>query len=246
MDLRLSAPNGLPALLVVDANDQAREKVAAALIRRFGADYRVMTAGSAASGLGSLDQLAAEGIDLGLVAANYRLPGTDGIEFLAQAHVRHPAASRALLIDMDKRGTRIPFGELDALQRATALGRIDFWLVNGWQSPEELLYPRVQEALSEWTRLNRPQHEVIRIVDRADRRRRAVLHLRRCPHPVGRAGRRHARQLDQRPRASRIGGLTLAPRCENRMRPQPGLDSAGATLPHRIHGRHAFVGPARP
>ena len=138
--------------------------LASALVRRFGADYRVMTADSAASGLRSLDQLAAEGVDLGLVAADYRLPGTDGIEFLAQAHIRHPAASRALLIDMDTRGTRIPFGELEALQRATALGRIDFWLVKGWQSPEELLYPRVQEALSEWTRINRPQHEVIRIV----------------------------------------------------------------------------------
>jgi thioredoxin reductase (NADPH) len=164
MDLRLSTPNGPPALLVVDADDEARENVASALIRRFGADYQVKTADSAASGLRSLDQLAAEGVDLGLVAADYRLPGTDGIEFLAQAHIRHPAASRALLIDMDTRGTRIPFGELVALQRATALGRIDFWLVNGWQSPEELLYPRVQEALSEWTRINRPQHEVIRIV----------------------------------------------------------------------------------
>lgn len=164
MDLRLSTPNGLPALLVVDAEDVARENLASALVRRFGADYRVMTADSAASGLRSLDQLAAEGVDLGLVAADYRLPGTDGIEFLAQAHIRHPAASRALLVDMDTRGTRIPFGDLEALQRATALGRIDFWLVNGWQSPEELLYPRVQEALSEWTRINRPQHEVIRIV----------------------------------------------------------------------------------
>jgi thioredoxin reductase (NADPH) len=65
---------------------------------------------------------------------------------------------------MDKRGTRIPFGALEALQRATALGRIDFWVVKGWVAPEELLYPQIQEALTTWTRANRPRHEVMRIV----------------------------------------------------------------------------------
>jgi hypothetical protein len=33
---------------------------------------------------------------------------------------------RGLLLAMDRRGTRIPFGVLGELQRATALGRIDF------------------------------------------------------------------------------------------------------------------------
>jgi thioredoxin reductase (NADPH) len=65
---------------------------------------------------------------------------------------------------MDRRGTRIPFGELQSLQRATALGRIDFWAVKGWAAPEELLYPQIQEALSAWTRANRPRHEVVRVV----------------------------------------------------------------------------------
>ena len=65
---------------------------------------------------------------------------------------------------MDQRGTRIPFGELASLQRATALGRIDFWVVKGWDAPEELLYPQVQEALTAWTRANRPRHEVLRVV----------------------------------------------------------------------------------
>jgi thioredoxin reductase (NADPH) len=40
------------------------------------------------------------------------------------------------------------------LQRATALNRIDFWVVKGGFSPEEWLYLRVQEALS--TPGNRP------------------------------------------------------------------------------------------
>src|SRR6185503_14736373 len=87
-----------------------------------------------------------------------------GIPFLERAHVRHPHASRVLLVAMDRRGTRIPFDSLAQLKRATALNRIDFWVVKGGFSPEEWLYLRVQEALSTWTRLHGVHHEVLRIV----------------------------------------------------------------------------------
>jgi thioredoxin reductase (NADPH) len=83
---------------------------------------------------------------------------------LERAHALHPGAGRALLLAMDRRGTRIPFGELPALQRATALGRIDFTILKGWVTPEEWLYPDVQAALSAWTTAHRPHHEVLRVV----------------------------------------------------------------------------------
>jgi thioredoxin reductase (NADPH) len=54
--------------------------------------------------------------------------------------------------------------ELATLQQATALGRMDFWIVKGWVTPEEWLYPQVQEALSAWTIAHRPHHVVYRIV----------------------------------------------------------------------------------
>ncbi len=69
-----------------------------------------------------------------------------------------------LLVAMDRHHTRIPFTELAALQRAIALGRIDFWVVKGWVTPEEWLDPQVQEALSAWTITHRPHHVVYRIV----------------------------------------------------------------------------------
>jgi thioredoxin reductase (NADPH) len=151
-------------LFVVDADEEARVAAESTLRRRFGADYRVLTAASAAAGLDALERLAQRGDKVALVAADLRLPGTDGIAFLEWARTLYPGASRALLVAMDRRGTRIPFGELEQLQRATALGRIDFWVVKGWDSPEELLYPHVQEALTAWTRANRPRHEVVRVV----------------------------------------------------------------------------------
>jgi thioredoxin reductase (NADPH) len=122
---------GLPVLVIVDADGEACVAVEVALRRRFGADYHVLTADSARSGLDVLTQLARHGDAVALIATDLHLPEMDGVAFLEQAHTVHRCAMRALLVGMDQRGTRIPFGSLHALQRATALGRIDFWVLKG-------------------------------------------------------------------------------------------------------------------
>ena len=153
-----------PVLLVVDADPRARAETESALARRFGADYLVQSADSASVGLADLEQLARAGAPVALVAADLHLPGMGGIDFLARAHQLHRDASRVLLVAMDRHRTRIPFTELATLQRATALGRIDTFVMKGWVTPEEWLYPQVQEALTAWTLAHRPRHVVYRIV----------------------------------------------------------------------------------
>jgi thioredoxin reductase (NADPH) len=155
---------GLPVIFIVDPDQAARESVESALLRRFSADYQVLTANSAEAGIETLERLARQAEEVALVAVDPQLPDLEGVEFLERARALHRSASRALLVAMDRRGTRIPFGILDSLQRATVLGRIDFWFVKGWDAPEELLYPYVQEALTAWTRANHPRHEVVRVV----------------------------------------------------------------------------------
>ena len=159
-----AAAPGLPALLIVDADAQARAATESALARRFGADYHILTADAPQAGLDILEGLADRGEQVALVAADLHLAGVDGVEFLERAHLLHRDASRVLLVAMDRYHTRIPFTELATLQRATALGRIDFFVVKGWVTPEEWLYPQVQEALSAWTLAHRPHHVVYRIV----------------------------------------------------------------------------------
>jgi thioredoxin reductase (NADPH) len=156
---RMSEP-AVPVLVIVDADVEARKTTEEALVRRFGPDYRVIAADSATTGLAALDELVDQGEDVALVAADLRLPGTDGVDFLERAHELHKGASRVLLLAMDDYHTRIPFTQVETLQRATALGRIDFWLVKGWVTPEEWLYPQVQEALSAWTIAHRAHHVV--------------------------------------------------------------------------------------
>jgi thioredoxin reductase (NADPH) len=155
----------LPVLFVVDADPEARERITAALTRRFGADYEVRAASRESEGLAALEQLARDGVPVALIAADLGLTGDEGgLRFFERAHASHPHASRVLLVAMDRRGTRIPFDSLAALKHASALNRIDFWVVKGGFSPEEWLYLRVQEALSTWTRFHGAHHEVFRIV----------------------------------------------------------------------------------
>ena len=153
-----------PVLFVIDDDASDLEALERLLCQRYGASYRVIAERSPEVGLQLLDQMAQRGDDVALVVAGLRLPGMDGTEFLEHARALHRCATRALLVDMDNRWTRIPFGALDALQRASALARIDFWIVKGWVAPEELVYPKIQEALTAWTRTNRPSHEVLRVV----------------------------------------------------------------------------------
>jgi thioredoxin reductase (NADPH) len=156
--------SGSAVLFVADGDLAARDAFESALLRRFGADYRVVTAGTAADGLRTLQQLAQDGDDVAIVAADVHLPEMDAVEFLQRAYALHPRSSRVLLVPMDRYHTRVPFSELPVIQRATALGRIDFFILKGWVTPEEWLYPQVQQALTAWTIAHRPRHLVYRVV----------------------------------------------------------------------------------
>jgi thioredoxin reductase (NADPH) len=125
-----------PGLLVIDSDQLELATFERALRRRYGADYRVMAERSPEAGLDLLGRLARRGQDVALVAADLRLPGMHGVEVLERARELHRGVVRALLVAMDKYHTRIPFTELEALRRATALGRIDFWIVKGWVTPK--------------------------------------------------------------------------------------------------------------
>jgi thioredoxin reductase (NADPH) len=153
-----------PVLLIVDPDPEDRQTTATALTRRFSPDYRITTADSATAGLKSLRRLTDLGEQVALIAAELRLPDSDGVAFLEQAAALHRGIARVLLTAMDEHHTRIPFTELPVLQRAIALGQIDFFLVKGWVNPEEWLYPQIQEALTAWSTGHRTGHVVYRIV----------------------------------------------------------------------------------
>ena len=106
------AASHTPVLFVADGDVHDRDVLEAALVRRFGADYRVVTAATAAEGLQALQHLAQDGDDVAIVAADVHLPEMDAVEFLQQACALHPRSSRVLLMPMDRYHTQLPFSEL--------------------------------------------------------------------------------------------------------------------------------------
>jgi thioredoxin reductase (NADPH) len=156
-----------------------------------------------------------------LVAADLHLPDGDGVDFLERAAGVHRGVARILLFDPDDFHTSIPFRELDALQRASALGRLDGWLVKGWVNPEESLYPQAQEALRAWSTARQPRHLVYRMIgeqwDRHSHDLRDALTVNGVPfafHPKDSdSGRQlvsdHGVDLDRLPALIRHDGTVL-------------------------------------
>jgi len=158
---REEARSDAPVLLVIDDTPDDLRLVGRALERRFFNDYRVIASATASDALATLERLARDGAAVALVAVALRAAG-EAVDLLRRAHALHSGAGRALLVEMGDasrhgRGT-------DALLRGMALGEVDFSILKGWVSPEEWLYPQVQESLSAWANAHRPRHEHFRIV----------------------------------------------------------------------------------
>jgi thioredoxin reductase (NADPH) len=96
-----------------------------------------------------LEDLRAEHAEVAVVLADQWLPGVSGTDLLAHVGDVHPEAKRGLLIrwgDWADRSTA------DAVLRAMALGRIDYYVLKPWRSPDELFHRTVAELVHEWSR----------------------------------------------------------------------------------------------
>lgn len=148
-----------PVILAVVSDEQIHDALARDLARRFGADYRVIVADSAATGLAPLRAMRETDDEVAIVISAQQLPEMTGIAFLDQVDELHSGARRGLLV------TPGPAGMEEPIRHAMLLGHLDFQIAAPWDSPEEWLYPTVTDALSAWTTLHHPRYEAVTIVD---------------------------------------------------------------------------------
>lgn len=148
-----------PVLLVVDDDADALDNVGRQLRGRYGDDYRVVCESSAEAATDALEGFATAGEDVAVVLSDLWMPETTGTEFLTGAHLLHPTAKRALLVEREDRTVREP------ILRAMALGRIDYYVTKPSPlSPDEQFHRVIAEFLDEWTSANRPGFVAVRIV----------------------------------------------------------------------------------
>ena len=135
------APVRRPALLVVDDEPPVLRAVQRDLRTRFGADYRVLRAGSGSEAADTLRELRKRGEPLALVLADQRMPGMTGVELLEEARGLFPKAKRALLT---------AYADTDAAIAAINRAQIDYYLQKPWDPPEERLFPTLEDLLGDW------------------------------------------------------------------------------------------------
>ncbi len=140
-----------PVLLTVDDDPGVSRAVARDLRRRYGENYRVVRAESAAQALEALRELKLRGEPVAAMLADYRMPQMNGIEFLEEAMDLFPLARRALLT---------AYADTDAAIQAINVVDVDHYLLKPWEPPEEKLYPVVDALIEMWRALgDRPVEE---------------------------------------------------------------------------------------
>ena len=146
---------GKPVLLSVDDDPGVSRAVARDLRRRYGEDFRVLRASSAAEGLDTLRELKLRGDAVAVLLADYRMPQMNGIEFLEQAMDVFPRARRALLT---------AYADTEAAIQAINLVDVDHYLLKPWEPVDEKLYPVVDDMISSWRASRDPAADDVRIV----------------------------------------------------------------------------------
>jgi thioredoxin reductase (NADPH) len=146
---------GHPAILTVDDDPSVSRAIARDLRRKYGEEYRILRASSAAEALEALKEIKLRGGRVAVMLADYRMPQMNGIEFLEQAMDLFPNARRALLT---------AYADTDAAIQAINVVDVDHYLLKPWDPPEEKLYPVLDALLDAWDATGDRELEDLRVV----------------------------------------------------------------------------------
>ena len=144
-----------PVILAVDDDPNVLEAVVQDLRRKYGAEYRVLRAGSGQAGLDISRQLQERGDAVALYLSDQRMPGMSGVEFLERAQTLYPEARRALLT---------AYADTEAAIRAINSARIHYYLTKPWDPPEQQFYPVIDDLLVSWKQGYRPPFEGLKVI----------------------------------------------------------------------------------
>jgi len=125
------------------------------LRRHYGANFRILRAGSGQAALDTCKQLKERGDTVALILSDQRMPGMMGVELLEKSIAIYPQAKRALLT---------AYADTEAAINAINAAKIHYYLTKPWDPPEEKLYPPLDDLLEAWGEGYKPPFDGLRIV----------------------------------------------------------------------------------
>ncbi|HEV3198510.1 MAG TPA: FAD-dependent oxidoreductase [Bryobacteraceae bacterium] len=144
-----------PLVLAVDDDVPVLRAVERDLRKRYGQNYRVLSAASGQAALDLLRRIDQRNEPVALFLVDHRMPQMTGIEFLAQALERHGDSKRVLLT---------AYADTDAAIRAINQIKLHHYLLKPWDPPEQNLYPVLDDLLEDWRSAFRPPFEGLRVM----------------------------------------------------------------------------------
>jgi thioredoxin reductase (NADPH) len=135
---------GKAAIIVACRDAAAREVFEQELRKRYGADYHIVVCDHPAELETGVKEVLAVGMPVALVISGVGAQDPDDIEMLAAIRAIDPTASRV---------AAVRWGEFDAarpLFDAVTAGKIDHWVVQPIQSPDEEFHRAITGFLREW------------------------------------------------------------------------------------------------
>ena len=142
-------------IMAVDDEPEVLSAVERDLRSHFRAEYRVMKASSGAKALEAAAALREREAAVALFLVDERMPSMTGTEFLREARQIFPDARKVLLTAYaDTRAAIVGINDVG----------LDYYLMKPWDPPEELLYPVLDDLLTEWAAAYRPPFRGIRVV----------------------------------------------------------------------------------
>jgi len=130
-----------PIILTLDDDIQVCNAIERDLRRHYRQDYRVLKATAPVVALETVQRLKQRNDQIALFLVDQRMPGMEGVAFLAEARKFYPDARKVLLT---------AYADTQAAIAAINVIGLDHYLMKPWSPPEQNLYPVLDDLLSDW------------------------------------------------------------------------------------------------
>ncbi len=130
-----------PFILAVDDELLVLNAIERDLRNYYANNYRIIKANSGEEALDVVRQLKQRNDPLALFLVDQRMPQMEGTEFLAQATQFYPDARKVLLT---------AYADTQAAIDSINKIGLDYYLMKPWDPPDQMLYPILDDLLSDW------------------------------------------------------------------------------------------------